>query len=622
MTKNIRIVHLDDIGEESHLIETIVKRSGLLCEWRWVSNKEEYRSALTDFSPHVVLSDHSMPRFTSIEAFRLLKERGLDIPFILVTATVSEEFAVSMMREGVADYILKDRPQRLAAAIQNAVEKWEAERRNQEFISQIIRSQAALNAIIENSSVSIYSLDRSFRYITFNTFLKDTVKMVYGLDIKVGDVVFEFLNRLDPLRVDEFREMYVQALQGISMYSVKEFNVNGERSFIAFRINPIVEGDMITGLACFANDITKEKLAEENLARSEARFRALIENNFDAIAVQDENRRIIYGSPSLVRMLGASYSEVLSLVDVDEVHPDDVPFVTNLYRSVLANPGISFPSTVRVKHRLGHYIWVEGVVTNMLENENVRGIVSNFRDVTEKKEAELQQAQMTRDIMQRNQDLEQFAYIVSHNLRAPVANILGIANVLKYEGLRETERKEANLGIFSATEKLDEVISDLNRILETKQEVHDKKEEVSLQQLVDDISLSIEGMMIKNDVKVITDFKQAASISTIRSFLQSIFYNLISNSIKYKRPDVSPVIRISSSMRADGVRLVFSDNGMGIDMAAHGSKVFGLYKRFHPATAEGKGMGLFMVKTQVQTLGGEISIQSEVGKGTEFTIDL
>jgi signal transduction histidine kinase len=82
------------------------------------------------------------------------------------------------------------------------------------------------------------------------------------------------------------------------------------------------------------------------------------------------------------------------------------------------------------------------------------------------------------------------------------------------------------------------------------------------------------------------------------------------------------VIRITSYPENDGVKLVFADNGMGIDLTTQGSKVFGLYKRFHPNHAEGKGMGLFMVKTQVESIGGEISIKSEVNKGTEFTIEL
>ncbi|HZY81350.1 MAG TPA: PAS domain S-box protein [Cyclobacteriaceae bacterium] len=619
----IRILHLDDVSEESGLIDNLLRKSGLKYELVWVANKDEYVRALNDFKPDIVLSDHSMPSFTSIEAFRLLKECSIEIPFILLTATVSEEFAVSMMNEGIADYILKDRPQRLPAAIENALEKFAAERRNKEFIAQIIRSEANLKAVMENSNVNIYSLDRSFRYVTFNKLLKDTLKMYYGLDIKVGDVVFEFLSKYDPKEIDSWRDIYIRALQGESIAFTKEFDVNGVRAFVNFYVNPVIEGGMVTGLSCFATDITKEKLAEENTARSEARFRALIENNFDAIIVTGEDRKLSYASPSTFRMLGYSWEEMKEMATETFSHPEDAESVSHLYEQVYKNPGMPVPWSVRARHHDGHYIWAEGVITNMLANENVRGIVSNFRDVTERKAAEIQQAQMTRDLVQRNKDLEQFAYIVSHNLRGPVANILGIANILKYKEIESEERLEAQHRIFNATEMLDEVIHDLNRILDLKQEVNDKREGVDLQELVDGIMVSVENLIVRNNVRIVTDFTRVHSISTIRSYLQSIFYNLISNSIKYKRPDVDPVIRITSSEGSDDkVRLVFADNGMGIDLEMAGSKIFGLYKRFHPLAAEGKGMGLFMVKTQVETLGGEISIKSEVNKGTEFTIEL
>jgi signal transduction histidine kinase len=139
---------------------------------------------------------------------------------------------------------------------------------------------------------------------------------------------------------------------------------------------------------------------------------------------------------------------------------------------------------------------------------------------------------------------------------------------------------------------------------------------------VESVSVGIEGMIQKNNVTIVTDFSQVPGILTIRSFLQSIFYNLISNSIKYKQPNMDLVITIKSMRLGSNVRLTFADNGMGIDLATQGSKVFGLYKRFHLGHAEGKGMGLFMVKTQVESLGGYISIKSDVNKGTEFTIDL
>ena len=108
---------------------------------------------------------------------------------------------------------------------------------------------------------------------------------------------------------------------------------------------------------------------------------------------------------------------------------------------------------------------------------------------------------------------------------------------------------------------------------------------------------------------------------SIKTYLHSIFYNLISNSLKYRQPDISPVIKISSQ-RLDGkIVLIFNDNGMDIDLKKNGHQVFGLYKRFHTESAEGKGMGLYMVKTQVESIGGKISIESAVNKGTTFTIE-
>lgn len=102
--------------------------------------------------------------------------------------------------------------------------------------------------------------------------------------------------------------------------------------------------------------------------------------------------------------------------------------------------------------------------------------------------------------------------------------------------------------------------------------------------------------------------------------MYSIFYNLISNSIKYKEPGRNPVIEISSNENENKTILTFKDNGIGIDLKLYGDKIFGLYKRFH-YDVEGKGMGLFMVKTQVESLEGNITISSQLGRGTIFTIE-
>ena len=122
-------------------------------------------------------------------------------------------------------------------------------------------------------------------------------------------------------------------------------------------------------------------------------------------------------------------------------------------------------------------------------------------------------------------------------------------------------------------------------------------------------------------MEINTDFSAVNEYYTIKSYLHSIFYNLIVNSIKYRSPVRRPIIGISSSKREGKIFLIFKDNGSGFNLEKTAGQIFGLYKRFH-SHIEGKGMGLFMVKTQVEVLGGKIKVKSRPDFGTEFEIEL
>lgn len=482
--------------------------------------------------------------------------------------------------------------------------------------------QANLNAIIENSSATIYSLDRQFRYINFNSLLKETLKKVYGIEIRPGDIVFDFLYNNDPAEAEDWRLIYTRALEGESIQFVKEFLVGSHHSFSKFYINPIKQESQVTGLSCLAIDITKEKISELAIASNESRFRKLIENSLDTILVRNEHRDLIYVSPSLGRMLGYNKLEMESLKVEIFVHEADASKLEKLYEQASNHPGVPMPSTLRLKHKTGRFIWVEGVTTNMVADEDVRGFVSNFRDITQRMEMDLENEMISKDLVKRNENLEQYAYIVSHNLRAPIANLLGLANLLEMPTLGQQDRDNALSHVISSARKLDEVIRDLSSILQTKEEIVQHREIVRFQEMVDNVTSNIETTIVKDDVSIFTDFSQCNGALSIKSYMHSIFYNLISNSIKYRRSRIRPAIRIRSFQKDGHISLVFEDNGLGMDLPAYGEKVFGLYRRFHPYQAEGKGMGLFMVKSQVENLGGKISVQSEVGKGTIFTIEL
>ena len=255
-----------------------------------------------------------------------------------------------------------------------------------------------------------------------------------------------------------------------------------------------------------------------------------------------------------------------------------------------------------------------------LSQINDNYLIVNIIDITERKNSEMLREKMTLDLMQRNKGLEQFMYIVSHNLRAPVANILGISSLMHHE--KESLQLETELieALDVSVKRLDNVIIDLNQVLQLKQEISEKRELISFTALVEDIKISIADTIAIENVNFIYDFSESDTFFTLKTYMYSVFYNLILNSIKYRQPDINPVIEIKSTKLKNKIILTFSDNGLGIDLAKKGDEVFGLYKRFH-SHLEGKGMGLYMVKTQIEIMGGHISIASEVNKGTTFTIE-
>jgi signal transduction histidine kinase len=217
--------------------------------------------------------------------------------------------------------------------------------------------------------------------------------------------------------------------------------------------------------------------------------------------------------------------------------------------------------------------------------------------------------------------LEQFAYIISHNLRGPVATILAISDLMQDGNTSDDDKKVFMEGIAESVKKLDSVIIDLNTMIQSRSSDSENKEAVYFSNILLDIKSGIHGITGNELPTIKSDFSEINSMITLKSYIHSIFYNLISNSIKYKQPDIPVVIEIKSKKVKNKIELHFKDNGMGIDLDKKGDQVFGLYKRFHINAAEGKGMGLFMVKTQVETLGGKISVKSAVNVGTEFIIE-
>lgn len=223
------------------------------------------------------------------------------------------------------------------------------------------------------------------------------------------------------------------------------------------------------------------------------------------------------------------------------------------------------------------------------------------------------------ELIKHNHELQQFSYTISHNLRAPVARLLGLTNLLsreEHEGSEEMQKlvrliKESSL-------EFDGVIRDLNKIIDVRNEFYRIKEKVHFAAEFRQAKKAV-GEHLFEDIILNEDFSQEPVIYTVRPILNSILYNLTSNAIKYKSPLRPLELSIRSFKRDNFIVLTIRDNGMGMNLESHGNELFGLYKRFH-SHIEGRGLGLYLVKSQIESLGGKIEIESQLNTGTTFYI--
>jgi PAS domain S-box-containing protein len=752
VSNKVRILHLEDMPTDAELVGLELNRSKLQFERLVVDNKIDYIRAIDEYRPDIILSDHSLPSFDSIEAFEILKRSDLNIPFILITATISEEFAVEIMKDGAADYILKDRMQRLPNAIVNALEKFKLEADRQKYMAEVIASESLLKEA--ETIADIGGLDIDLK--TQATKWSPGLYKILGLE--VGDVEPSFRNFVNRIHPDDIFRVTNNIDDAILNHNsvILDFRIKTNNQIKYLHAKLLVDRDkqgVAIRLKGFTQDISERKLAEEKIKEASETQAAILNALPPNIVLINEFGKIIAVNESWKKLalfnnlgipnygVGYSYlpiSETATAIDKatsgkieqginDVIRGDKKEFVmeyaslsgndwfliviapikdgvtkgavilhinisdrklaeaslhkseANL-RSVFENIDLSvilfdadvnvvsynsnannammkhfnkkvttgkgiiniFPKERRASvrkaiaiardHKVAAYEtsfelpngekeWYEikwvGVVN---QQDEIVGVLLTFKNITEKKNTESERENMTADLAQRNKDLEQFTYIISHNLRAPVANIQGLATLLADIEPGKAESMDMLEALSLSVNNLDKVILDLNHILQVRSQVIDQIEMVSLELLVKEIKAGISQMIDKNNVIIKSDFNALDELYTLKSYLYSIIQNLVVNSIKYRRLGVDPVISISTKIKGEKILLCFKDNGKGIDLEKYGAHLFGLYKRFD-WSVEGKGVGLFMVKMQVESLGGLINVKSKLNEGTEFIVE-
>lgn len=369
-------------------------------------------------------------------------------------------------------------------------------------------------------------------------------------------------------------------------------------------------------------DITKQKEEEQRLKLLET----VITQSKDSILITEANSingkipKIVYVNPAFLQMSGYHSNEIIGKsTNIFNKGPNsDSDELKKLLRAIKNEEECLIETISYTKHKEEY--WVRFSMIPIFNNE---GVISHWisiqRNITDEKKLETEKEHLIRELTQNNKDLKQFSYITSHNLRAPLSNLIGLLNLIEDIPIENPELKEILTGFSKSTHLLNETINDLVKVIIIKDNPSMQKEEVSLKEVFENVfsQLSFQIELHKPIIKL--KFDRVPLLNTNKAYIESILLNLLTNSIKYKSENRKLKISIIAEQIDHQAILTFKDNGIGIDLERNRDKVFGLYQRFHNYP-DSKGLGLYLVKSQVETMGGTISIESEVNKGTTFTI--
>jgi len=614
MARSLKILHIEDVKSDAELVERTLKLSGIAFEKVIVDTKADYIKALEEFHPDIILSDHSLPSFNSLEALKILKQSNVDIPFILITSTVSEEFAVNVMKEGASDYVLKDRLQRLPNAIINAIEKFQSVNDRQIYLNKIVASEALFSKAeiiaefgtwrynintkqinwsagtnpllgyahgevapsvenflrnifpddvnqVENIFVNdigiqaagidfrIIDKDGSIRYVhsQFELEVNENGKSEYIIgfnqdvtksklaQIQIQQHVEELqaaaerqlaiLNALPPgivllneagkiVAVNEsWKKFTLENNLGVPKYGIDysyiaisekatgvdelsgkkiatgikevivgtlgEFSLeysyysNNKKKWFQIIVAPLTDKTK-KGAVVLHIDITSRKVAEELMLQSEANLKTIFENTDIAYVLCNAENKIVSFNTKASELCIEQFNKKLKVSgNAFSYFPKNkIPKVKEAIQKVLLNEMVSYETSYDVKD--GSVKWYEVLWAGVANEKQINiGFILAFKDITGRKTADLERDRMTADLVQRYKDLEQFTYIVSHNLRAPVANIIGLSDMLNSSDFNVNESKEILTSLETSIHILDQIIMDLNHILQVRSNINE-----------------------------------------------------------------------------------------------------------------------------------------------------
>lgn len=466
--------------------------------------------------------------------------------------------------------------------------------------------------VIEHRDDAVWAMDSDYRLTAFNPSFKKRFKKEFqtmpkmGMDLKPIYRKGHFFNLCE--------HGCDRALNRYATTSRHSFVDNDHIIVHEFSFQPFMDGfGKVVGCCIWQKDITEEMEIVHRLRESEIKYREAQEITNVGHWNWDMKKDNIVWSDQLFHVFGQIPGEFKATYGalVEIIHPEDRD---------MFNEDVNRCIQDKVPHDIVHRIIVgDGDIRYVHQKGrafydgqgNPYRMSGTSQDVTKEVLANHQ-------IVQQNNELQNFVRIISHNLRGPISNLLMLSKI--YDWGKDEMNDDIVKKIEHTTEALDQTMKDLNFSLSLKNADRDQFREIRLADVMKDVDGLLSEEIDKARATIKTDFSRIETFFGLKSYMVNILYNLILNAINYSKEDVPPVIQLSTGETDNTITLRVSDNGIGMELSPEKErKIFDMYGRLSGVT-EGKGLGLYLVKTQVEAMNGKIEVESEKEVGTTFTI--
>ncbi|PCJ86181.1 MAG: hypothetical protein COA57_06590 [Flavobacteriales bacterium] len=364
-----------------------------------------------------------------------------------------------------------------------------------------------------------------------------------------------------------------------------------------------------------ARDITERKKADQAIKDKEERLSQFINSSTAAIHLFDSKLNLIDANDIGIKMTCRNRKEVIGK-NILHIAP-------KVKKSGRYNSYVEVIKTGIPNRMLGEFELLDGqkMYLDIKAFKVGDGLGLITTNLTEKYKVEKELKRYAKDIETANKELQEFAYVAAHDLKAPLINLTALADMIDSETIADEEGKELFGKLKNSIGQLHNTVFALNDVLAFKTTLKDKKERMNFEELFSGIKESITEQLEASKANIKQDFSQCPEIDYPPLHLRSVMQNLLTNALKYKHPDRALKIKVKTTESNKRVCLTVKDNGLGFDAKKYGAKLTGLFTRLH-THVEGKGVGMYIVNSIVDSHGGKIEIKSKPDKGALFRIYL